>query len=101
MQRRNSRNVRGIDVSRYQGKIDWKAVKEDGISFVFIKASQGQRYVYPTFITNAKGAKETGVLLGAYHLLDAPSVEAAKAEARRFAEVLEQVGGGNHWTCRL
>ncbi|ODA09256.1 GH25 family lysozyme [Paenibacillus polymyxa] len=94
MQQRNNRNAQGIDVSRYQGKIDWKAVKEDGISFAFIKASQGQRYVDPTFITNAKGAKEAGVLLGAYHFLDATSVEAAKAEAWHFAEVLEQVGGG-------
>ncbi|MCH6187527.1 glycoside hydrolase family 25 protein [Paenibacillus polymyxa] len=94
MQRRNSRNARGIDVSRYQGKIDWKAVKADGISFAFIKASQGQRYVDPTFTTNAKGARAVGVLPGAYHFLDATTVEAAKAEARHFAEVLEQVGGG-------
>ncbi|WP_258297841.1 GH25 family lysozyme [Paenibacillus peoriae] len=93
MQQRNSRNAQGIDVSRYQGKIDWKAVKADGISFAFIKASQGQRYVDPTFITNAKGAKAAGVLLGAYHFLDATSVDAAKGEARHFADVLDQVGG--------
>ncbi|MGG4216558.1 GH25 family lysozyme, partial [Paenibacillus alvei] len=94
MQQRNSRNAQGIDVSRYQGKIDWKAVKADGISFAFIKASQGQRYVDPTFTTNAKGARAAGVLLGAYHFVDAISVETAKAEARHFAEVLKQVGGG-------
>ncbi|MDY7989743.1 GH25 family lysozyme [Paenibacillus polymyxa] len=94
MQSRKKGNARGIDVSRYQGKIDWKAVKADGISFAFVKASQGQRYVDPTFITNAKGAKGAGVLLGSYHFLDATSVDAAKAEARHFAEVLEQVGGG-------
>ncbi|WP_264453535.1 GH25 family lysozyme [Paenibacillus polymyxa] len=94
MQQRNSFNAQGIDVSRYQGKIDWKAVKADGVSFAFIKASQGQHYVDPTFTTNAKGARAAGVLLGAYHFVDAISVEAAKAEARHFAEVLEQVGGG-------
>ncbi|MCP3746686.1 GH25 family lysozyme [Paenibacillus sp. A3M_27_13] len=94
MQQRNSRNAQGINVSRYQGKIDWKAVKADGVSFAFIKASQGQHYVDPTFTTNAKGARAAGVLLGAYHFVDAISVEAAKAEARHFAEVLEQVGGG-------
>ncbi|MNW48551.1 Lysozyme M1 precursor [compost metagenome] len=93
MQSRKKGNARGIDVSRYQGKIDWKAVKADGISFAFIKASQGQRYVDPTFTTNAKGARAAGVLLGAYHFLDATSVEAAKAEARHFADVLDQVGG--------
>ncbi|TQS01387.1 GH25 family lysozyme [Paenibacillus ottowii] len=94
MQSHKKGNARGIDVSRYQGNIDWKAVKADGISFAFIKASQGQRYVDPTFTTNAKGARAAGVLLGAYHFVDATSVEAAKAEARHFAEVLEQVGGG-------
>ncbi|WP_258012510.1 GH25 family lysozyme [Paenibacillus sp. F4] len=48
MQQRNSCNAQGIDVSRYQGKIDWKAVKEDGLSFAFIKASQGKsREVIP------------------------------------------------------
>ncbi|WP_068499790.1 GH25 family lysozyme [Paenibacillus kribbensis] len=93
MQARKKSNAQGIDVSRYQGKIDWKAVKADGISFAFIKASQGQRYVDPTFISNAKGARAAGVLLGAYHFVDATSVEAAKAEARHFAEVLNQVGG--------
>ncbi|WP_025684820.1 GH25 family lysozyme [Paenibacillus maysiensis] len=93
MQARKKGNAQGIDVSRYQGKIDWKAVKADGISFAFIKASQGQRYVDPTFILNAKGAKAAGVLLGAYHFLDATSVDAAKAEARHFADVLDQVGG--------
>ncbi|MGN8227413.1 glycoside hydrolase family 25 protein [Paenibacillus polymyxa] len=93
MQTRKKGNAQGIDVSRYQGNIDWKVVKADGISFAFIKASQGQRYVDPTFITNAKGARAAGVLLGAYHFVDATSVEAAKAEARHFAEVLEQIGG--------
>ncbi|MCV9947789.1 GH25 family lysozyme [Paenibacillus sp. BT-177] len=94
MQARKKGNAKGIDVSRYQGKIDWKAVKAGDISFAFIKASQGQRYVDPTFTANAKGARAAGVLLGAYHFVDATSVDAAKAEARHFAEVLEQVGGG-------
>ncbi|MBE0340900.1 glycoside hydrolase [Paenibacillus sp. 28ISP30-2] len=93
MQTRKKGNAQGIDVSRYQGNIDWKVVKAEGISFAFIKASQGQRYVDPTFITNTKGARAAGVLLGAYHFVDATSVEAAKAEARHFAEVLEQIGG--------
>ncbi|VUG06175.1 Lysozyme M1 [Paenibacillus polymyxa] len=94
MQTRKKGNAQGIDVSRYQGNIDWKAVKAEGISFAFIKASQGQRYVDPTFITNAKGVRAAGILLGAYHFVDAINVEAARAEARHFAEVLKQVGGG-------
>ncbi|MEC0233086.1 glycoside hydrolase family 25 protein [Paenibacillus kribbensis] len=93
MQNRSSNAAEGIDVSRYQGTIDWKRVRADGKSFAFIKASQGQRYVDPTFITNAKGVRAAGILLGAYHFVDATSVNAAKAEARHFAEVLDQVGG--------
>ncbi|MCV9949391.1 glycoside hydrolase family 25 protein [Paenibacillus sp. BT-177] len=93
MQNRSPNAAEGIDVSRYQGTIDWKRVRADGKSFAFIKASQGQRYVDPTFITNAKGIKAAGLLLGAYHFVDATSVNAAKAEARHFAEVLDQVGG--------
>ncbi|WP_342426529.1 GH25 family lysozyme [Paenibacillus sp. FSL L8-0158] len=93
MQTRKKGNAQGIDVSRYQGNIDWNVVKTDGISFAIIKASQGQRYVDPTFLPNAKGAKAAGVLLGAYHFLDATSVDAAKGEARYFADVLDQVGG--------
>ncbi len=93
MQDRSPNAAEGIDVSRYQGNIDWKRVRADGKSFAFIKASQGQRYLDPTFITNAKGAKAAGVLLGAYHFVDATSVDATKAEARHFAEVLDRVGG--------
>ncbi|MGR6763258.1 GH25 family lysozyme [Paenibacillus sp. ALE3] len=41
------------------------------MSFAFVKASQGQRYVDPTFIANVKGARAAGLLLGAYHFLGA------------------------------
>jgi lysozyme len=93
MQNRSPDAAEGIDVSRYQGNIDWKRVRADGKSFAFIKASQGQSYVDPTFITNAKGVQAAGILLGAYHFVDATSVDAAKAEARHFAEVLDRAGG--------
>ncbi|MGZ0040044.1 glycoside hydrolase family 25 protein [Paenibacillus ottowii] len=93
MQNRSPNAAEGIDVSRYQGTIDWKRVRADGKSFAFIKASQGQRYIDPTFITNAKGIRAACILLGAYHFVDATTVNAAKAEARHFAEVLDQVGG--------
>ncbi|MDP4098976.1 glycoside hydrolase family 25 protein [Paenibacillus sp. P96] len=93
MQNRRPTDAEGIDASRYQGSINWRKVRADGKSFAFVKASQGQSYVDPTFETNVKGAKEAGVLIGAYHFLDATSVSAARLEARHFAEVLERVGG--------
>jgi lysozyme len=93
MQNRRPTNAEGIDVSRYQGSINWRKVRADGKTFAFVKASQGQSYVDPTFEANVKGAKEAGVLIGAYHFVDAASASAARLEARHFAEVLERVGG--------
>lgn len=57
---RKGGNVQGIDVSRYQGKIDWLQVKADKREFVFIKAAEGQTYVDPNFVANVKG----GVVCG-------------------------------------
>ncbi|GAF68328.1 unnamed protein product [marine sediment metagenome] len=53
----------------WQGDIDWEAVKESGIEFVIIKATEGVTYVDPTFIANWDGAKEAGLLVSAYHML--------------------------------
>ncbi|WP_252361745.1 glycoside hydrolase family 25 protein [Paenibacillus terrae] len=95
MQQRNSRNAQGIDVSRYQGKIDWKAVKDDGISFAFIKASQGKSYRDKTFIGNAQAARAVGVMVGAYHYLDdsAKTPEDARREAANFVSAIDSAGG--------
>ena len=64
--------VHGIDVSRYQGKINWEKVSEHvsnkvGISFAFIKASEGRTVKDNFFATNWKAAKSSNVLRGAYH----------------------------------
>lgn len=62
----------GIDVSRHQGKIDWKSVanmkeRKVRIDFVFIKASEGILLVDPYFQRNWKQASEAGLIRGAYH----------------------------------
>ncbi|MEO5909670.1 MAG: GH25 family lysozyme [Pelobium sp.] len=64
--------VHGIDVSSYQGKIDWQKVNEmeyNGIriSFAFIKATEGVTLVDPYFQRNWRESKKAGVLRGAYH----------------------------------
>lgn len=59
--------VRGIDVSKYQGEIDWSAVKAAGIGFAFIKATEGTDRVDERFQINWAGAKAAGVARGAYH----------------------------------
>ncbi|MBD3919608.1 glycoside hydrolase family 25 protein [Paenibacillus sp. PR3] len=93
MQPRRAGNAQGIDVSHYQGNIDWAKVKADGISFAFLKASQGQTFRDSMFVTNAAGARKAGVLVGAYHFIDAASTDAAKKEAANFAAAIADAGG--------
>lgn len=74
--------VRGVDVSHYQGNIDWELFEEQGVSFAFIKATEGKRLVDPNFEYNWENAKKAGIRRGAYHFLrfDVPG----KAQARNF-----------------
>lgn len=59
--------VRGIDISRHNGHIEFEKVKEDGIDFVFIKASEGVSHQDSEFLKNFNLAKENGLKTGAYH----------------------------------
>jgi lysozyme len=61
--------VHGIDVARYQGDINWQAVKASGIGFAYIKATEGGDYVDPMFAANYQGAKAAGLPVGAYHFV--------------------------------
>lgn len=92
MQARNNRNAQGIDVSHWQGKINWQQVRADGRAFAFIKASQGTGRVDPQFVANAKGAKAAGLLIGAYHFVDATSAAEAREEAQHFVKTLKSAG---------
>lgn len=61
--------TRGIDVSKYQGTINWKKVAKDStIRFVYIKATEGTSIQDPMYRTNLRGAKKAGLLVGSYHL---------------------------------
>lgn len=57
----------GIDVSNSQGLIDWKKVKDNGITFAFCKATDGLTFVAKTFEHNWNGIKDAGLIRGAYH----------------------------------
>ncbi len=61
--------VQGIDVSYWQGDIDWAKVRDADVRFTFIKATEGADHVDPKFIENWEGAKRAGVSRGAYHFL--------------------------------
>ncbi len=60
-------NAQGIDISKWQGNIDWQKVKADGYSFAFAKATEGTTYVDPTFQANWQGMEAAGLVRGAYH----------------------------------
>src|ERR1035438_9491434 len=57
----------GIDVSTFQGSIDWTKVKASGITFAWARASEGVGYTDPSFTINEANAQAAGVLIGAYH----------------------------------
>ena len=59
--------VHGIDVSAYQGRIDWPEVARNRVRFAFIKASEGGTLRDSRFARNWKSARAAGVLCGAYH----------------------------------
>ncbi|MBW3096869.1 glycoside hydrolase family 25 protein [Pseudohoeflea coraliihabitans] len=59
--------VHGVDVSRWQGKIDWTALRQRGANFAFIKATDGGDHLDPNFHRNWTAAREAGVARGAYH----------------------------------
>ncbi|MGR3760548.1 glycoside hydrolase family 25 protein [Roseobacteraceae bacterium NS-SX3] len=59
--------VHGIDVSRYQGEVDWRRVKSAGVAFAYIKATEGGDVADPRFRQNWAGARRAGVARGAYH----------------------------------
>ncbi len=65
--RENVYKIRGVDVSHHQGEIDWKQVKSQGISFAFIKATEGGNHRDSNFTHNWKEAHEAGLVVGGYH----------------------------------
>ena len=59
--------VHGIDVARFQDEIDWRKARRAGVSFVFMKATEGGDLLDPRFKENWRGAKRAGIPRGAYH----------------------------------
>ncbi len=80
----------GIDVSNWQGYIDYNQVKNSGIEIVYIKASQGTDIKDRYFDINYQNAKANGLKVGFYHFLTATNVEQANQEAVFFASVISR-----------
>jgi lysozyme len=59
--------VHGVDVSRWQGDIDWQTLRSQGANFAYIKATDGGDHLDPNFMKNWAGAQAAGIRRGAYH----------------------------------
>ncbi|WP_228389827.1 GH25 family lysozyme [Streptomyces smaragdinus] len=77
-------NPVGIDVSNWQGAINWSSVRGAGIEFAWMKATEGTTYKDPRFNANYLGAYNAGVIRGAYHFAR-PDVSGGAAQADYFA----------------
>jgi lysozyme len=83
--------VQGIDVSHFQGKIDWQAVAIGGKAFTFIKATDGESGIDPLFRANWSQAHAAGLKRGAYHFLR-PQQD-PESQARNFLAALNDDPG--------
>ncbi len=85
-------SVQGIDVSHYQGDINWEQIaKNKSIKFVYIKATEGNDYVDPYFKTNWEKASDNGIYKGAYHYFTTKS--SGKEQAQNYIETVPEESG--------
>jgi lysozyme len=84
-------NPRGIDVSHWQGDIDWAAVAGDGVDFAIMKATEGagnDAYTDTKFKQNRTNAQLAGITIGMYHVASpSKDTDDARAEADRFLRI--------------
>ncbi|MFT3765922.1 MAG: GH25 family lysozyme [Minicystis sp.] len=80
--------VEGIDVSEFQGNIDWSAVRASGRAFAFIRVADGAGYIDPKFATNWSKAKAAGVARGVYQFFRPGQDGTAQANV-----LLQHLGG--------
>lgn len=86
----------GVDVSVFQGAVDFPAARADGIGTVYIRASYGSDGVDERFRAHYQDARDAGLHLGFYHYLTAVTVDEAREQARFFAGLIQ----GLAYDCR-
>lgn len=74
--------LKGIDVSQWQGTINWNLVKNDGVQFAFLRAGFGKNNIDTTYHRNAKEANRVGIPIGLYWFSYAYTVDMARKEAQ-------------------
>ncbi|MGE3641906.1 MAG: GH25 family lysozyme [Pirellulales bacterium] len=96
--------IEGVDVSNYQGSINWTSVKNAGIQFAFCKATEGVDYVDPRFSSYMSGALAAGIPIGPYHFARLNSGETnpndAIDEANDFVDAISRFYQGSSLVMR-
>ncbi|HEX8114513.1 MAG TPA: GH25 family lysozyme, partial [Kofleriaceae bacterium] len=72
--------IKGVDVSHFDGTVDWGAAKRDGIKFAIIKATEGTSFVDNHFAANWANTRANGIVHGAYHFFRPESDPVAQAD---------------------
>ncbi|GAA4843406.1 GH25 family lysozyme [Saccharopolyspora rosea] len=80
--------VDGIDVSNHNGDIDWQQVAASGKKFTFVLATDGTSFSNPRYSEQYHGAKDAGLIAGAYHFAR-PDSSSAEVQAQRFLDVAD------------
>ena len=88
--------VEGMDVSVFQGEVDFAAARRDGIEAVYIRSSYGPGGVDARFLQNCAAANAAGLPFGLYHHLEAEDPAGAAREAEHFASLIR----AQNYNCR-
>lgn len=84
--------MKGVDVSYFNGNIDWQAVKNAHIKFAVCRCSYGKKHFDETFYKNVTGAHKAGLICGAYHYSYALTPKDAKQEAQYVKWLIDNTG---------
>jgi len=86
--------IQGIDVSGWQGTVDWGAVRRSGRSFAFAKATEGATFVDSTFVQNRVGMAAAGLTLRGFYHFARPDRNSPAAEAANFLRTVGTLAPG-------
>ena len=81
--------VAGVDVSAYQGRVDWDILSEQNIDFAYIKATEGSTFKDSCFEYNWKEASKTDLRIGAYHFFSFES--SGEKQATNFIDSVDAI----------
>lgn len=89
--------MKGIDVAKWNGTIDWKKVKDSGVEFAILKVINKQCKMEDSFLTNYNGARSQGLPIDVYNYSYALTVEKAVSDAKTVLSVINGKKIGTVW----